>query len=278
MIGHIKSIKMSGLAQKLSNTISNLRLVEMNAAGPLRTVAAVTSSIAQIPLMISPVAAFAMFTIVSNRTGETLDANRMFAALSLIVLLTQPLFWMFEVVLNLGGASACFNRIEKYLTGGSRTEYREFDVIDRRTSPALQDASGSASTELQVLRKSSVPISVQKHAKSISRVALRSASFSWSAEGPTVLEDISFDVRDAEMAVLVGPVASGKTSLLKGLLGEVPCVKGQVYLSGGRYSWCEQSPWLIVSIAIILVYRTPLLTLIPQERNHSKEHNWIRDL
>ena len=73
-------------------TIARLRVDEMNAAAPFRVVSAVTSAIAQVPLLISPVVAFALFGVVASRTGETLDATRLFAALSIIILQAQPLF------------------------------------------------------------------------------------------------------------------------------------------------------------------------------------------
>ncbi|EFQ30925.1 ABC transporter [Colletotrichum graminicola] len=113
MIGHIKSIKMSGLTQKLSRTLADLRLAEMKAAAPFRIIDAVTSAIAQVPPMLSPVVAFAMYTAIASKNGQALDATKLFAALSLVILLASPLFWMFEVVLDMSAALACFHRIEK---------------------------------------------------------------------------------------------------------------------------------------------------------------------
>jgi len=248
MIGHVKSIKMSGLAQKLSAAISRLRVDEMNAAAPFRVVSAVTSAIAQVPLLISPVVAFALFGVVAGRTGETLDATRLFAALSLIILQAQPLFWMFEVVLDMSSAMGCFKRIETYLSQAERTEYRVSAVGDER-SAAL--GSGSATVaddgiELQELPKSGGPLSTSLAYSSDNAVYLQNASFSWTGEGPVVLSNISFNVKKAQLAMLIGPVASGKSTLLKGILGEVSHVQGRVYLSNGSHSWCEQSPWLTV--------------------------------
>ena len=247
MIGHVKSIKISGLAQKLSSTIANLRLTEINAASPFRLLAATTSSLAQLPLMISPVVAFGLFTIVASRTGETLDSTRMFAALSIIVLLAQPLFLMFEVVLDMGAALACFQRIEKYLRENARVEYREISNIDAETPPVTPGSPASGGIELQVLRNAAVPHSAESTPRNGHKIAVHGASFSWSQDGPATIEDISFSVPDSQLVMVIGPVASGKTTLLNGILGEVPHTMGSVRFSMARCSWCEQSPWLIVS-------------------------------
>ncbi|KAK2037213.1 multidrug resistance-like protein [Colletotrichum somersetense] len=191
MIGHIKSIKMSGLTQKLSQTLADLRLAEMKAAAPFRVVGAVTSAIAQVPLMLSPVVAFAMYTAIASKTGKPLDATKLFTALSLIILLASPLFWMFEVVLDMSAALACFHRIETYLTEPPRIEYR------------------------------------------------------WKPDSGPILKNLDFEVKDGQLVMLVGPVASGKSTLLQGLLGELPHVTGTIELSSHRVSWCGQSPWLI---------------------------------
>ena len=67
---------MSGLAGKLSSTITSLREEEMNAATPFRTINTITYTISLFPQLISPVAAFALFTIHALKTGEALDAIR----------------------------------------------------------------------------------------------------------------------------------------------------------------------------------------------------------
>ena len=76
MLGHMKNIKMSGLAGTLSNTIADLRTEEMKAATPFRLVNTTTYTISFIPQLLSPVAAFALFTVHALKTGDALDATR----------------------------------------------------------------------------------------------------------------------------------------------------------------------------------------------------------
>ncbi|KAH0496963.1 hypothetical protein TgHK011_004301 [Trichoderma gracile] len=244
MIGHIKSIKMSGLSKHLSTTIAALRAQEIIASKPFRVVGAVTSSVAQIPLLLSPVLAFAMFQGITAATGQVLDATRMFAALSLITLLAQPLFWVFEVVLDLSAAFGAFGRIQAFLVKATREEYRSVETADV-LGPSAATGEDAGLIELQTLRPPSTgassPCIASTHASAID---VEDAMFAWAPERQ-VLSNISFSLNSGQFALLIGPVASGKTTLLKGLLGEVPHSTGKVFLTSSRLSWCEQTPWIL---------------------------------
>ncbi|KAH8681362.1 multidrug resistance-like protein [Xylariales sp. PMI_506] len=216
MLGHMKSIKMSGLAQKLASTISQMRIDEINAAKPFRTIMVSTAALAQVPVLISPLAAFAIFAIIALRTGETFDATRMFSSLSLILLLASPLFSTFEVIVNLQSSLACFDRIQKFLARESRQDYRI-----RPARPLALNAG-----------------------RGIVDIELKDCSLAWSKDLGFVVKNMDLTVRKGQMLTLVGPVASGKSSLLKGLLGEVPVASGTVLVVQARVSWCDQTPWI----------------------------------
>ncbi|RBR10554.1 uncharacterized protein FIESC28_09418 [Fusarium coffeatum] len=240
MIGHIKSIKCSGLAQNLSDTILNLRAEEIRASRPFRIVSSVTSAIAQVPLMMSPVAAFALFQGVASNSSETLDATRLFSALSLIILLAQPLFFMFEVILDMSAALGAFERIQKFLAQETRRDPRK---IRSGSSSAVSPGVETDCIELRMLRETTLP-SIEDADTSSFAVEVSHANIAWS-EGRTLLQDLSFKVNYNQLVILLGPVASGKSTLLKAILGEVPFTAGTVSLNSERVAWCEQSPWLL---------------------------------
>lgn len=247
MLGHMKSIKMSGLGQRLGHTIAKLRKDEIDAAAPFRRMSALTSALAQVPLLISPVVAFAFFAIGAISSGESLQATRMFSSLSLIILLGQPLFWMFEAVLDITAAAGCFKRINKYLSTATRVDRRaDTPPVPSRRS---DNGSGGSMAQLSPLPQESIELEDmvlrREDGAEIKGIQVEGACFQWSAEGAAVLRDVSIEVKREQLAIIVGPVASGKTTLLKALLGEVPHVSGKVSLERHRVSWCEQTPWLI---------------------------------
>ncbi|QPC72817.1 hypothetical protein HYE68_003569 [Fusarium pseudograminearum] len=244
MIGHIKSIKCSGLAQNLSDTILSLRADEIRASRPFRIVSSVTSAIAQVPLMMSPVAAFALFQGVASSSSETLDATRLFSALSLIVLLAQPLFFVFEVILDMSAALGSFERIQKFLVQESRSDLRK---IHSSSDVRVSRQGETSSIELQMLRNPTVP-SIRESDTGGFAIEVSNADISWSEER-SLLHDLTFTVGHDQLVLLLGPVAVGKSTLLKAILGEVPLTAGTVRLQSdsrsGSVTWCEQSPWLL---------------------------------
>ncbi|KAF5623502.1 multidrug resistance-associated 1 [Fusarium tjaetaba] len=240
MIGHIKSIKCSGLAQSLSDTILNLRADEIKASRPFRIVSSVTSAIAQVPLLMSPVVAFALFQGVASNSGETLDATRLFSALSLIILLAQPLFFMFEVILDMSAALGAFERIQTFLAQESRRDSRQQEPVAEFHGP---DQGNRDSIEMQILREPSSPSTANSSMREVV-IQVSNANISWS-EDRVILRDLSFTVGRNQLVLLLGPVASGKTTLLKALLGEVPYINGSIDIHSKEIAWCEQSPWLL---------------------------------
>ncbi|KAG8750569.1 hypothetical protein FRC12_012828 [Ceratobasidium sp. 428] len=57
------------------------------------------------------------------------------------------------------------------------------------------------------------------------------------------LTDVSLNIPRGSLTAIVGPVGCGKSSLLLGLLGEMPQTKGTVVF-GGRTAYCAQMAWI----------------------------------
>lgn len=104
-------------------------------------------------------------------------------------------------------------------------------MIDQ-ISAELQDIS-SIATELQ-------------HSMS-EAIAVREGSFGWKVSEPPVLSNSNLSIQKSQLTMIVGPIASGKSTLLKALLGETPNSKssGVVYISTNEIAFCDQTPWLM---------------------------------
>ena len=61
---------------------------------------------------------------------------------------------------------------------------------------------------------------------------------------PPILSDVSFTVNKGELVLVIGPVGSGKSSLLCGMLGEAEKTKGRLAL-GGKIGYVPQSAFII---------------------------------
>jgi len=80
--------------------------------------------------------------------------------------------------------------------------------------------------------------------------------------GQPVLEDVALQVRDGEFTAVIGPNASGKTTLLKTLAGLLKPLKGVVYVDGRRVSEMDVGE-LARSVGVVLTenVRPGLLTV-----------------
>lgn len=57
-----------------------------------------------------------------------------------------------------------------------------------------------------------------------------------------ILRDISFKIYQGSLVILTGPVGSGKTTLVRAMLGEVPSSQGIITVSSERVAYCSQFP------------------------------------
>jgi len=63
-------------------------------------------------------------------------------------------------------------------------------------------------------------------------------------EADLILQDINLSVQREKITAIIGPVGSGKSTLMKALLGEVPISQGTVRIASDDFAFCEQTPWL----------------------------------
>ncbi|WVQ94366.1 hypothetical protein IAU59_001445 [Kwoniella sp. CBS 9459] len=150
--------------------------------------------------------------VVYAATHESLDPALIFTSLAFFNLLRQPLMFLPRALSSLTDAQ---NAIER-LTETMDTKH----VID----PSL-------------------PVAVR----------VDKATFAWSTPAGDVNSEKlneSFSIRNLELDIergqiigIIGPVGSGKSSLLQGLIGEMSISSGSVTF-GGKLAYCQQNAWI----------------------------------
>ena len=130
-------------------------------------------------------------------------------------------------LIELRSAIGCFTRLQKFLQTPARRDTRT--IASAQPSQTRSVIDGDA-------------------------VQMYNASFGWKEEDQHTIKNVSLRVPASSLVMITGPVACGKSTLLKGLLGETPLSEGQVEVSSSDVAWCEQSPWLMVSCSILPQY------------------------
>lgn len=68
-------------------------------------------------------------------------------------------------------------------------------------------------------------------------------NFTWGAKEAPVLKNINMSVRKGQLAAVVGPVGSGKSSLVFSLLGDTEKLTGSVNIDGSM-AYIAQQAWI----------------------------------
>lgn len=220
VIGQMKHLKISGLATTVEEFIQNLRVDELKTASRFRMVITIAAVIANVPLCISPVL---MFVFASR----TLDITTVFTAISYILLLAAPLSMLFQMMPAFVSTFACLQRIQAFLEKESRSDFRMLPP-----SPKQSDVKATVSEKTS--GDGTAPL-----------LKITAGSFGWEAGKPSV-SNVDIEIPASKLTMVIGPVASGKSTLCKALLGEAPIALGRVDIgvNGLRVGYCDQTPYL----------------------------------
>lgn len=189
------------------------------------------------PVDLAPFATFAVFTVIAaNKHGGSLLTTSAFTSLSLISLLTFPLLNFILAVPSLVQCLGCFERIQEYCriksdinATGNESPADSFN--SERLTPSTSDL------ELSGLQADS-PASEDL-------VMLRYASFGWEKGADPVLKELCLRIRKGKMTMVIGPVGSGKSTLIQSLLGETILTNGQILRRASQTAYCSQVPWIM---------------------------------
>jgi ATP-binding cassette, subfamily C (CFTR/MRP), member 1 len=205
----IKTIKLYALETIFSSRVEATRSEEMRVVQRYQLVKGVNTCLnyALVPL-ISTVA-FIFFVL---RGGE-LTASVAFSAISLFNLLKWPFTLLKEITTGLVEARISLGRMQTFLDSEEIPERYVFCSKAGAVEPY---------------------------------VAVRDGEFNWDPESgrdhPT-LSDVNVEITKGQLVCIVGPVGSGKTSLLSCVLGEISRISGSVQVDG-RICYAPQAPFL----------------------------------
>jgi len=76
-------------------------------------------------------------------------------------------------------------------------------------------------------------------------VRASNVSIGWTPEA--VLKSMSFDLTKRGITLVTGGSDSGKSTLMKALLGEVNILSGSLEIFTGRIAFCDQTPFFLPS-------------------------------
>jgi ATP-binding cassette, subfamily C (CFTR/MRP), member 1 len=124
----------------------------------------------------------------------------------------------------LNSAIACFDRIESFLKSDARRD----DRLPLLSPPEIgkQSISSISSIPTDIELDAMPPTVDGSKINSTVMIVTHNASFSWDINAQPAVSDLSFILPRHQFCFIIGPVGSGKSTMLKGLLGETPASMG----------------------------------------------------
>lgn len=194
-ITHMKLLKLSAWEKIFASDVDRHRRDELHrhkSRGVVRAINSAVSNAVPALVLVVTLAAYA-------KTGKPIVASTIFTAISLFNQLRFPLFFYPMLIDSLANGKNAMRRISSYLTSEELTPYVQY-------LPPTDDGGG--------------------------KIEMKHGSFLWSTsqepkdgevappEAPALC-DVNLVVNPGEVVAVVGPVGSGKSALVKGLLGEL---------------------------------------------------------
>ncbi|KAG1821118.1 ABC protein [Suillus subaureus] len=245
VLGAMRVVKYFSYEVPFLQRIFDLRKREMSGIRWILHLTSANMALATSMPVLAATLAFVTYTL----TAHDFNVAVIFSSLSLFQLLRQPMMFMPRALSAIPDASSAIQRLAHVF----RAELISEDtlVIDKDQELAL--LTKDATFEWESSGKDSGEAFGSKGARGGGppRGKDRSMKEDTAKEKPAPGKDVPlFQVKNVTMAIprgqlvaVVGPVGSGKSSLLQGLIGEMRKVSGHVSF-GGRVGYCPQTAWI----------------------------------
>ncbi|KAH7334391.1 ABC transporter [Rhizoctonia solani] len=242
LLGGMRILKFFAWENPYLERVSGFRNNELKYIRSLLLIRSANNAVAFSLPVLASVISFVSYSL----SGHTLDPAVIFASLTLFQMLRMPLMFFPVALSSLADAWNATSRLEGVFVAEVLTQTR---LIDTSIPVALEvkdaEFSWDGAPPDDVSSKGKGKKGKAKSSKSAAGTAEKSA-----AAGDEPAKELIFKLRDinlslprGQLCAIVGPVGSGKSSLLQGLIGEMRRENGSVTF-GGSVGYCPQTAWI----------------------------------
>ncbi|KAJ7454282.1 P-loop containing nucleoside triphosphate hydrolase protein [Mycena galericulata] len=224
VLGQLLPIKLGAYESALERKINALRKIETQALKRfmyLICIAGTLSNIGSSASFLVTLAAYA--TMLAYGWGDLppLDVSRIFTLFTIVNILGGPLNMIGQSLPSLFASYASLGRIQGFLQLPEKSE-AERDFLEEADLVDVSDDGVKVSTV---------------------HVSLKGCTFGWD-DKTQVLHDVTLELAPRELHMVVGSVASGKSSLLMSILEETRLVEGVLSVKAHKIALASQTPFI----------------------------------
>ena len=206
VLAGMRAVKAYGWKEAMSGKIAAVRSKERHHLRNILFLRAINSILG----FLSPTAAATVIFIVHSLLGNSITAEVVFPTFAVLSAIRPPLFVLPKMVDIFCECAVSLRRISCFLT--------------------IKETKKKAHTQGEV--------------PNAPRVTINDASFAWKQSEEPTLKHISLKIPEGSLKIIIGQVGSGKSSLLRAILGEMVTLNGNVHVNGKSVSYCGQNPWI----------------------------------
>nr|VWO99753.1 Phosphate:H symporter (Phosphate:H symporter, variant) [Ganoderma boninense] len=234
LLGSMKIIKYFAWEVPYLKRIAELRGREM---AYIRSLLVIRSGNNAIGVSLPALASVLAF-VVYSATGHSLDPANIFSSLTLFQLLRMPLMFL---PLALSASADAYNATQRLYGVFEAEMLTETTVQDEELNDAVQIVEGEFVWDGP---PPDAPAGKGKKGKKHDKTAAPAIVESEPKHEETFkLKDVNLSIPHGQLIAIVGPVGSGKSSLLQGMIGEMRRTAGTVRFKG-TVAYCPQSAWI----------------------------------
>lgn len=231
-ISCMKGVRMLGLSETVLQMLTRLRELEVTTHNKARKLFVWVVLISNVMFQLSTVATYVTFTIIAllKKDGSFLDSTILYGSLSALKLVTSPLLLVLQLIPGLQSALASLDRIQRFLKSES---------IDQDVGNATAADADNEGIELLPLVSQDV---LSNENSSPIVTTMRDATF--MVDEKSLIHNVNLQVRSGSFTMIIGKVGSGKSILLRSIIGETKLKNGTFHPPSSGIAYCDQSVWL----------------------------------
>ncbi|KFY35276.1 hypothetical protein V494_06064 [Pseudogymnoascus sp. VKM F-4513 (FW-928)] len=228
-IASMKGVKILGLVDIVGSLIRKLRHKEVQSGKKWRIFYAIFTLLQTLSLSGTRWVTYTVFGLIAlyGSGNGSLGVNRLFTSMAILNIFMERLEILIRQMPNIASAFGCIRRVELFLKAETKRDNR---MIIESEHEAMDHSFGQ---ELATIPRLTEAISI------------RNLSTGWTSD-QAVLKDMTLQIPVGNFAMIIGPVGSGKSTLIQALLGETVTHKGFITMGSiDSIAFCAQTPWLV---------------------------------